>query len=63
MLLHASITPAQEHLTLVADSPQVDLVILLTLVAAAIGLVVATQGRLGRAGGRTVHAGEGAPRQ
>ena len=46
-LLHASITPAQDHLTLVADSPTVDLAILGTLVVAAVGFVVATRGRLG----------------
>ncbi|HSJ45555.1 MAG TPA: type II CAAX endopeptidase family protein [Euzebyales bacterium] len=47
VLLHASITPAQEHLSLVADSPVVDLTIGVTLIAAAIGFVVATRGRLG----------------
>ena len=47
VLLHASLTPAQDHLTLVADSPAVDLTIGLTLIAAAIGFVVATRGRLG----------------
>lgn len=47
IVLHASLTPAQDHLTLVADSPTVDLVVLGTLVAAAIGFVVATRGGLG----------------
>jgi membrane protease YdiL (CAAX protease family) len=49
VLLHASITPAQDHLTLVADSPTVDLAILGTLLVAAGGFVVATRGRLGLA--------------
>jgi membrane protease YdiL (CAAX protease family) len=49
VLLHASITPAQDHLTLVADSPTVDLAILGTLLVAAVGFVVATRGRLGLA--------------
>lgn len=47
VLLHASITPAQDHLSLVADSPAVDLAIGVTLIAAAIGFVVVTRGRLG----------------
>lgn len=47
ILLHASITPAQDHLTLVADSPVVDAAILGTLIVAAVGFVVATRGRLG----------------
>jgi hypothetical protein len=47
VLRHASITPAQDHLSLVADSPAVDLAIGVTLIAAAIGLIVATRGRLG----------------
>lgn len=47
ILLHASLTPAQDHLTLVADSPTVDLVVLCTLIAAAVGFVVSTRGRLG----------------
>ena len=50
ILLHASITPAQDHLTLVADSPVVDAAILGTLVVAAVGFVVATRGRLGLVG-------------
>ena len=47
VLLHASITPAQDHLSLLADSPAVDLAIGVTLIAAAAGLIVATRGRLG----------------
>ncbi len=51
VLLHASITPAQDHLSLVSDSPTVDLAIGVTLIAAAIGVVVATRGRLGLSDG------------
>ena len=51
VLLHASVTPAQDHLTLIADSPTVDLAIYGTLVAAAVGFVAATRGRLGLADG------------
>lgn len=49
ILLHASITPAQDHLTLVADSAVVDVTILATLVGAAVVFVVITRGRLGLA--------------
>ena len=51
VLLHASITPAQDHLSLVADSPTVDLAIYGTLLVAAVGFVVATRGRLGLSDG------------
>ena len=47
ILLHASFTPALDHLVLRADSPTVDLVVLGTLLAAAVALVVLTRGRLG----------------
>jgi uncharacterized protein len=47
ILLHASFTPALDHLILVDDSLTVDLTILGTLVAAAIVLVALTRGRLG----------------
>lgn len=48
MLLHASITPAQEHLLLITGQQvTVALVQLGTLIVAAIALVVATRGRLG----------------
>jgi hypothetical protein len=47
ILLHASFTPALDHLIFVDDSATVDLTILGTLVAAAIALVALTRGRLG----------------
>ncbi len=48
VLLHASVTPAQEHLLLVAgDLATVGVVQLGTLVVAAVALIVATHGRLG----------------
>ncbi len=55
VLLHASITPAQDHLSLVPDALVVDVVVLATLVLAAVAVVGATRGRLGLAG-----AGHGA---
>ena len=48
ILLHASFTPAQDHLLLTADSPTVDVVLLGTYVAAAVILITATRGRLGQ---------------
>jgi membrane protease YdiL (CAAX protease family) len=61
ILLHASFTPALDHLVLRADDLGVDLAILATLVAAAAALVALTRGRLGydptiskRPGERTV---------
>jgi len=48
VLLHASFTPALDHLVLSGDSLAVDLAILLTLVAGALLLVGVTRGRLGR---------------
>ena len=47
ILLHASFTPALDHLVLREDDLGVDLAILATLVAAAISLVALTGGRLG----------------
>jgi uncharacterized protein len=47
ILLHASFTPAQDHLLLSADSPMVDVVLLGTYVVAAGVLIAATRGRLG----------------
>ncbi|HEX5088637.1 MAG TPA: type II CAAX endopeptidase family protein [Nocardioides sp.] len=47
ILLHASFTPALDHLVLREDSLGVDLAILTTLVAAAVALVALTKGRLG----------------
>lgn len=49
VLLHASITPAQNHLLLVDDPIAVALVQLGALYVAAIALVVVTRGRLGQA--------------
>ena len=48
ILLHASFTPAQDHLLLTADSPIVDAVLLGTYVVAAAAVIVATRGRLGQ---------------
>jgi membrane protease YdiL (CAAX protease family) len=47
ILLHASFTPALDHLVLREDSLGVDLAILATLVAAAAAIVALTKGRLG----------------
>lgn len=47
VLLHASFTPALDHLIFVDDSMTVDLTILGTLLAAAAVLVALTRGRLG----------------
>jgi hypothetical protein len=47
ILLHASFTPAQDHLLLTADSPTVDVVLLVTYLAAAGALILVTRGRLG----------------
>jgi uncharacterized protein len=47
ILLHASFTPALDHLVLRGDSPTVDATILATLVAGAVALVLITRGRLG----------------
>jgi membrane protease YdiL (CAAX protease family) len=47
ILLHASFTPAIDHLVLREDNPTVDLAILATLGLAALALVVLTRGRLG----------------
>jgi membrane protease YdiL (CAAX protease family) len=47
ILLHASFTPALDHLVLREDNLGVDLAILATLAAAATALVVLTRGRLG----------------
>jgi membrane protease YdiL (CAAX protease family) len=47
ILLHASFTPALDHLVLRADSPAVDATILGTLLVAAVVLVALTRGRLG----------------
>jgi membrane protease YdiL (CAAX protease family) len=47
ILLHASFTPAQDHLLLTADSPLVDVVLLSTYVLGAGLLIALTRGRLG----------------
>ena len=47
ILLHASFTPALDHLVLREDNLGVDLAIVATLVAAAVALVALTKGRLG----------------
>jgi membrane protease YdiL (CAAX protease family) len=47
ILLHASFTPAIDHLVLRDDNPAVDLAILATLGLAALALVFLTRGRLG----------------
>ena len=47
ILLHASFTPALDHLVLRGDNPTVDATILATLVAGAVALVLMTRGRLG----------------
>lgn len=49
ILLHASFTPALDHLVLREDGLTVDLAILATLAAGALALVVLTRGRLGMA--------------
>jgi membrane protease YdiL (CAAX protease family) len=47
ILLHASFTPALDHLVLRGDNLTVDATILATLVAGAVALVLMTRGRLG----------------
>ena len=47
ILLHASFTPAQDHLLLTADSPLVDAVLLATYLVGAGVLIALTRGRLG----------------
>ena len=47
VLLHASFTPAQDHLLLTADSFIVDAVLFASYVLAAAVLIVVTRGRLG----------------
>jgi len=48
ILLHASFTPAQDHLLLTADSPVVDVVLLGTYLATAGIVIAASRGRLGQ---------------
>lgn len=47
VLLHASFTPSLDHLVLVDDNVTVDLVILATMLVAAVAVVSLTRGRLG----------------
>jgi hypothetical protein len=47
IMLHASFTPAQDHLLLTADSPTVDVALLATYVVAAGILILVTRARLG----------------
>jgi uncharacterized protein len=47
ILLHASFTPAQDHLLLTADSLLVDAVLLATYLLGAVVLIALTRGRLG----------------
>jgi uncharacterized protein len=47
VVLHASFTPSLDHLVLVDDNFTVDLVILATMLVAALAMVVLTRGRLG----------------
>jgi CAAX protease family protein len=50
ILLHASFTSAQDHLLLTADSPQVDVVLLVTYLLGVVALIALTRGRLGYEG-------------
>jgi membrane protease YdiL (CAAX protease family) len=47
IVLHASFTPAQDHLLLTADSLVVDVVLLVTYLVTAGALILLTRGRLG----------------
>ena len=47
VLLHASFTPALDHLVLTDDSPTVDAVIVVTMLAGVLALIGLTKGRLG----------------
>ena len=53
ILLHASFTPAQDHLLLTPDSPLVDGVLLSTYLLGAVALLALTRGRLGYEGTRS----------
>ena len=48
IVLHASMTPAQDHLRIVEDTPTLELAVVLVMVAAAAGSVAVTRGRLGQ---------------
>lgn len=57
IVLHASMTPAQDHLRVVADTPALELAVVLVMVATAAGFVAATRGRLGQAAGTPSRTG------
>jgi membrane protease YdiL (CAAX protease family) len=57
IVLHASMTPAQDHVRLVADTPTLELAVVLVMVAAAAGFVAVTRGRLGQAAGTSSRTG------
>ena len=57
IVLHASMTPAQDHVRVVADTPALELAVLVVMVAAAAGFVAATHGRLGHPAGTTTRTG------
>jgi membrane protease YdiL (CAAX protease family) len=48
VLLHASFTPAQDHLLLTQASPMVDAVLLSSYLLAALFIIAASRGRLGQ---------------
>jgi uncharacterized protein len=57
LVLHASITPAQDHLRFADDNVTLQAAAVVTLVAAAVGFVVFTKGRLGAGPGRVATGG------
>ena len=61
ILLHASFTPAQDHLLLSGDSMVVDITLLATYVAAALVVIIASRGRLGQARAEAATADGEAP--
>ena len=58
ILLHASSTPAQDHLLLTADSLTVDVTLLTTYVVAAAVVIIASRARLGLPRGEATAARE-----
>jgi uncharacterized protein len=58
ILLHASFTPAQDHLLLTADSLMVDVTLLMTYVLAAAVVIIASRARLGLPRGEITTARE-----
>ena len=61
ILLHASVTPAQDHLLLTADSMTVDVVLLGTYVAATVIVIAASRGALGQSRRGAAEAGHREP--